>query len=73
MSGEATQSGSGDLPATLASPARRALAHAGVTGLDQVARLKESDLKKMHGMGPKAIRQLREALAERGLDLADEA
>jgi hypothetical protein len=31
-----------------------------------------TDLLKLHGFGPKALRILREALAERGESLADE-
>ncbi len=48
-----------DLP-KLASPARRALAGAGYTRLEQ-----------LHGIGPNALDQLRRALAERGLSFAD--
>ncbi len=55
-----------DLPSTLANPARRALAAAGYTHLDQLTAVREIDLKRLHGMGPKAIGQLRDALAERG-------
>lgn len=51
----------------LAAPARRALSGAGYTHLDQLARVSESDLEKLHGMGPTAIAALRKALAERGL------
>ncbi|HET7047204.1 MAG TPA: DUF1801 domain-containing protein [Solirubrobacteraceae bacterium] len=51
----------------LAAPARRALAAAGYTRLDQLAQVTEPDLKKLHGMGPTAIAALREALQERGL------
>jgi DNA integrity scanning protein DisA with diadenylate cyclase activity len=51
----------------LSVPARRALVGAGYTKLDQVARVSESDLKTLHGMGPTAIAALRTALSERGL------
>ena len=60
-----------DLPTNLSAPARRALAGAGYTHLDQIARTTATDLLKLHGLGPKTIRQLREALAERGLTLPD--
>jgi hypothetical protein len=56
-----------ELPSGLAAPARRALAGAGLTRLDLLARTSESELAALHGMGPKAIETLREALAERGL------
>lgn len=58
-----------DLPVKLAAPARRALAAAGYTRLEQLTGVGETELLRLRGMGPKAIRQLREALAERGLSL----
>jgi hypothetical protein len=61
-----------DLPAGLASLARRALTRAGYTNLDQLAMVRESDLSCLHGMGAKAIGQIRVALAARGQSLADE-
>jgi Integrase core domain len=51
----------------LSAPARRALSGAGYTRLDQLAEVSESELKKLHGMGPTAVEALRAALAERGL------
>ncbi len=57
-----------DLP-RLSAPARRALSGAGYTRLDQLAQVSESDLEKLHGMGPTAMAALREALGERGLAL----
>jgi len=61
-----------DLPEGLASPARRALRRAGYTRLDQFTTVKASDLGRLHGMGAKAIGQIRVALAARGQGLADE-
>jgi Alpha/beta hydrolase family len=58
------------LPAGLAKPAQRALAAAGYTTLDQLTQVREQDLSRLHGMGPKAVRQLREALAAAGLSFA---
>jgi hypothetical protein len=55
-----------DLPDDLANPARRALLQAGLRRLDQVGAQRESDLRKLHGIGPKAIEQLRRALEARG-------
>ncbi len=55
-----------DLP-KLASPARRALAGAGITSLTQLAGMSEADLLKLHGIGPNAIQALRQALQEQGL------
>ena len=60
-----------DLPTNLSAPAHRALADAGYSRLDQIARTTATDLLKLHGLGPKTIRQLREALAERGQTLPD--
>lgn len=61
-----------DLPAGLASPARRALTRAGYTSLAKLATARESDLSRLHGMGAKAIGQIRVALAARGQGLAEE-
>ena len=61
-----------DLPAGLAQPARRALAGAGFQRLDQLAKVKEADLKKLHGIGPNALKHLRAALHSKGLSFADE-
>ncbi len=59
-----------DFPAGLASPARRALAGAGYTRLEQLTRVGASELIQLHGMGPKALEQLRAALAARGRSFA---
>lgn len=61
-----------DLP-KLAAPARRALASAGYTSLSQLTRVREADLKKLHGMGPSALRELKRALAARGESFSDAA
>ncbi|MBG9791394.1 DNA-binding protein [Paenibacillus dendritiformis] len=60
-----------DLPDKLPKPARRALIAAGYVRLEQLAKLRESELLKLHGMGPKGIDQLRRALADKGLSFAD--
>lgn len=67
MAADATDS---DLPATFGAPARRALIHAGITRVDQLSRVSERELLKLHGVGPRAVRLLRDILAERGLRLA---
>jgi hypothetical protein len=54
------------LPGSLPAPARRALAEAGYSRLEQLTRITEAELGQLHGMGPKALRQLREALAATG-------
>jgi hypothetical protein len=64
-----TEQGS-DLPAGLSKPARRALASAGYVRLDQFTRVGEDEVSKLHGMGPKALEQIRRALASRGQSFA---
>lgn len=61
----------GDLPTGLSQPALRAFDAAGLKRLAQFAKVSEADLLKMHGVGPKAIRVLKAALAERGLSFAN--
>ncbi|WP_040812821.1 hypothetical protein [Nocardia concava] len=55
-------------PRGIGAPATRALAAAGYQSLEELAGVPERDLLALHGMGPKAIRVLREALTEQGLD-----
>ena len=62
----------GDLPATIGRPATQALHGAGYTHLAQLMAVATSDLLALHGVGPKAIRLLREALAAQGQSFADE-
>jgi DNA-directed RNA polymerase alpha subunit len=57
-----------DLP-NISAPATRALASIGITRLEQLTTVTEADLNKLHGMGPKGIRLLKEALETRGLSL----
>lgn len=59
-----------DFPKGLSAPARRALEGAGYIRLEQLSTVSESDLKKLHGMGPKALILLRSALEEKGLSFA---
>ena len=60
-----------DFPAKLSQPALRALAGAGIKNLKQLSKFSESEIKKLHGMGPNGINQLRVALAAKGLSFAD--
>ena len=57
------------LPRGIGAPATRALHGAGYTQLRQLAGVPAAELKKLHGMGPKALRVLQEALAEQGMSL----
>ncbi|GAY07090.1 DNA-binding protein [Pseudonocardia sp. N23] len=58
-----------DLPRGIGRPATRALVLAGYTRLAQLDEVPATDLLALHGVGPKAIRVLTEALAERGMAL----
>ena len=60
-----------DLPMELANPARRALVGAGYSRLEQLTKLSEAEVKQLHGVGPKAVDQLRRALGTKGLSFAD--
>ena len=60
-----------DFPVGLAAPARRALAGAGYSRLEQLSRVSEAEIRQLHGIGPNALDQLRRALAARGLSFAD--
>jgi hypothetical protein len=61
-----------DLPPGPARPARQALAAAGYVTPEQLTQVTEDDPARMHGVGPKAIAQLRDALAAAGLSFATE-
>lgn len=56
----------------LAQPAQRALQNAGLYRLEQLTQLSQAELLQLHGMGPKAQSQLRQALQARGLSFRDE-
>lgn len=60
-----------DLP-KIGDPARRALAGIQVYNLAEVAKHTRTELLALHGFGPKAIRLLEPALAEKGLSFRDE-
>lgn len=59
-----------NLSQNIGNPARNALALAGITHLGQLTKVSEQELLKLHGVGPKAIRLLREALVMHGLSFA---
>lgn len=58
-----------DLPREIGRPATQALIVAGLTNLEQVAARSEQELLALHGIGPRAVRILTEALAQRGMSL----
>ncbi|MBA3671007.1 MAG: hypothetical protein H0W68_03155 [Gemmatimonadaceae bacterium] len=49
--------------------ALRALAHAGIRSLSELSLWTEHDLSQLHGIGPKALRLLKESLANVGRHL----
>lgn len=56
----------------IAKPALRALENAGLRQLDDLTGISEGELSKLHGMGPKAITILRQALAKKDLSFLDD-
>ena len=56
-----------EFPPSLGKVAPRELAANGITRYEQLAERSERELLDIHGVGPKAIRILREELASRGL------
>jgi hypothetical protein len=54
------------LPRAIGAPATRALTAAGYTNLEKLNGVRTTELTKLHGVGPKAIRLLEEALREHG-------
>jgi hypothetical protein len=59
-------------PPGMSQPSLRALLGAGYNSLEAVAAATPKELLDLHGMGPKGIRLLREALAARGMSFAGE-
>lgn len=57
----------GGFPSGMSQPALRAFEAAGILRLEQLPDYSEAELLALHGVGPKTIRQLRPALAEKGL------
>jgi hypothetical protein len=53
-------------------PAVQALVAAGYTHLEQLDGISGKEILKLHGMGPKAFKILREALKEKGLGFAED-
>lgn len=56
-------------PKGMGAPAERALEAIGVMSLDEVTQFSEKELLALHGVGPRAVRVLKAALAERGKTL----
>ena len=54
----------------LSQPAQRALANAGIKTLDDLAKITQKELMRLHGVGPASLPVLQAALAEEGLSFA---
>ena len=61
-----------EFPSSMGKVAPRELAVNGITRYEQLTERTERELLDIHGVGPKAIRILREELAARGLSLRDD-
>jgi len=59
--------GAAGLPEDLGKPATQALEEAGLTTLAKVAEKTEDEILELHGVGPKAVEALAEALEAEGL------
>ena len=59
-----------ELPAGLSKPAQRALTSAGYLHLEDLTKVSEAEVKKLHGMGPKGVDLLRQTLRACGLSFA---
>lgn len=58
-----------ELPRSIGAPATRELTAAGYARLSQLANVSAAELGKLHGVGPKALRLLQEALEQHGMSL----
>ena len=70
MKRESSDQPADNLP-KLSQPARRALAAVGVTQLEHLTSHTETEIKNLHGMGPSGMKQLREALSQKGLSFKE--
>jgi predicted flap endonuclease-1-like 5' DNA nuclease len=59
-----------ELPSRMGKPALRALAAAGISKFEELSAISEKELLKLHGIGPKAIRIIKEELQKHGMDFA---
>ena len=69
MAPKTVEPGRTPLPRGIAAPARRAFAQAGIETLEQVVALGGRALGRMHGICPRTLAQLEDALDEHGLEL----
>ena len=55
----------------LSKPAHRALENAGISTLKQLAKFRESEILKLHGIGKASIPAMKQALKTNGLTFAN--
>jgi dihydrofolate reductase len=67
---EAVNDVESDLPTNIGKPAEQSLAAAGYIQLEQLTQISEKEILQLHGVGPKAVGLLRQALADKGLSFA---
>lgn len=68
---ETTHPNADAFPPGISGPMLRALAHAGIRSMKDLATWREGDLAALHGVGPKGMRILAEALAKDGSGFRD--
>jgi len=64
---EANRKPQAGLLASLPAPARRALENKGISSLRQLSKYNETDISKLHGMGPSTMSMLRHEMKVNGL------
>lgn len=57
----------------LSKPAQRALAGAGITKLEHFTEVSEAEVLQLHGMGPRAMELIQQALEGKGLAFANDS
>lgn len=57
-----------DLPEKLAKPAQQALGSADIDSLEKLATFTEQEVADLHGIGQNALKQLKQAMKEKGLN-----
>lgn len=66
MKPDTTHPNASAFPSGLSGPALRALAHAGIRSMAQLAQWTKRDIAALHGMGPKGVRTLEQGLDAEG-------
>ena len=70
MNAKTTKQPETDFPRTIGNPARRALELAGFTKLKQLTKVMQAELSKLHGVGPKSLRIIKQTLESKGMSFA---